>query len=360
MTFWLLAAPLMAAVLVILLRPLFRQSSDAGINAQDVYKAQLAEIERERSAGLITEGDADAARTEIARRVLRSDGPPSPIKSAGGDPRILAISVAGFVVLATLGLYLGLGRPGLPSQPIAARDLTAESEARLGPAAAELERRLAELDDPADRALLLGDAFASLGGIDEAEEAYLNAYSHRSDDPDILTRLAEVHIIRAQGQVTGEALGFVEGALAFAADHPAANFYRALYDYQQAAYEPALSRLRALLDIAPEGADWTAQISQLIAEVEAELAQVSLLEEMDEGERDAMVRGMVDRLAERLEAEPDDFEGWLRLANAQAVLGDLEAAEASLSRARTLAEGEPLLGQRVQEVADQIGQIPAE
>ena len=42
-----------------------------------------------------------------------------------------------------------------------------------------------------------------------------------------------------------------------------------------------------------------------------------------------MIRGMVQRLADRLEGKPDDPEGWRRLANAYRVLGeDAKAAEA--------------------------------
>ena len=46
-------------------------------------------------------------------------------------------------------------------------------------------------------------------------------------------------------------------------------------------------------------------------------------------ERQAMIRGMVQRLADRLEEKPDNPEGWRRLANAYRVLGeDAKAAEA--------------------------------
>jgi cytochrome c-type biogenesis protein CcmH len=43
-----------------------------------------------------------------------------------------------------------------------------------------------------------------------------------------------------------------------------------------------------------------------------------------------MIRGMVDRLAARLKAQPRDADGWIRLMRARVVLGDPTAASAAL------------------------------
>jgi cytochrome c-type biogenesis protein CcmH len=358
--FWFLAAVLTAAILTFLLRPLFRAAGPQGIAPQDVYKAQLAEIEREAAAGLLPESDAASARTEIARRILRTgDTGDGGAARGGGDPRIWALVLAAPFVCGTLGFYLWLGRPDLPDQPYALRDLGAESAEVLGPAAQELERRLEEIDNPADRAILLGDAFVSLGGLDEAAQSYQTALSHRPDDPDVLTRLGEVELMRAQGLMTAGALDWVERALAVAPAHPAANFYRALYDYQQGDLETAEARLTQMLEGAPEDAGWMPQVEQLLAEVRGDASvadQADAIAGMDEEGRNAMIRSMVERLAARLEEEPDDFDGWLRLATSYGVLGEREAAENALSRARALAEGEPVLMRRVDEVASSLSQ----
>src|SRR3546814_9935238 len=62
-------------------------------------------------------------------------------------------------------------------------------------------------------------------------------------------------------------------------------------------------------------------------------AQVQAAQQMSPEERTAMIRGMVDRLAEKLKAEPDDVDGWLRLARARDVLGDHDAAREALQEA---------------------------
>ena len=55
-----------------------------------------------------------------------------------------------------------------------------------------------------------------------------------------------------------------------------------------------------------------------------------------------MIRGMVEGLAARLEEEPDDPEGWARLARSWRVLGEPEKErDALVALARLLPEGSP-------------------
>jgi cytochrome c-type biogenesis protein CcmH len=54
-----------------------------------------------------------------------------------------------------------------------------------------------------------------------------------------------------------------------------------------------------------------------------------------------MVLEMVARLEKRLEEQPDDLAGWLRLGRAYAVLGRQEAAQAAYARAYKLAPDDP-------------------
>jgi len=55
---------------------------------------------------------------------------------------------------------------------------------------------------------------------------------------------------------------------------------------------------------------------------------------MNETDRGAMIRGMVERLASRLKQNGDDVEGWLRLVRAYMVMGDRDKAKGALSDAR--------------------------
>ena len=127
MLLWIVLGCLTAIVLLVLLRPLARADTKGpapeAFNAA-VYRHQLGEIESDRARGLIGETEAEAARIEIARRLLRADSneqasdrtaKPSTAKF------VAAIVVALVLPILALGLYLSYGSPRFPDQPLAAR-----------------------------------------------------------------------------------------------------------------------------------------------------------------------------------------------------------------------------------------------
>jgi len=59
-------------------------------------------------------------------------------------------------------------------------------------------------------------------------------------------------------------------------------------------------------------------------------------QEMTADDRSKMIRTMVKRLADRLADEPDDLEGWKRLARAYEVLGETEKAKQAKARIEAL------------------------
>jgi cytochrome c-type biogenesis protein CcmH len=62
---------------------------------------------------------------------------------------------------------------------------------------------------------------------------------------------------------------------------------------------------------------------------------------MSEEDRGAFIQSMVERLAARLEDEPNDLEGWMQLGNAYSVLGRVDEAIDALEKAELLLSGVP-------------------
>ena len=75
MTFWIAALGMTGAVVALMLLALFRRSrAQAGaLSDLQVYKDQLAEVERDLARGTVTEAEAETVRTEVARRLLEAD-----------------------------------------------------------------------------------------------------------------------------------------------------------------------------------------------------------------------------------------------------------------------------------------------
>jgi DNA-binding SARP family transcriptional activator len=63
------------------------------------------------------------------------------------------------------------------------------------------------------------------------------------------------------------------------------------------------------------------------------LDDVKAAEGLTGDQRNDMIRGMVNRLASRLETTPNDEDGWLRLMRARMVLGEKDEAKAALTKA---------------------------
>lgn len=216
---WLALLLLAAAAVAPLAWSLRRGTVARGRREADIalYRAQLAELDRDRADGRIAPNEHAAAVLEVQRRLLaaaaaqeRGTAPPS---------RGTVIAAMALVPLAALALYLPGGSPNLPGQPLAARIARAEQRARDGAAlVAELKRRLARLDPHSERArmgfILLGNFEDSLGNLPAAAAAWHKALDARFD-PALAAQTAEA-LTRVNGAVTAEAAALFRRALAAA------------------------------------------------------------------------------------------------------------------------------------------------
>jgi cytochrome c-type biogenesis protein CcmH len=84
-------------------------------------------------------------------------------------------------------------------------------------------------------------------------------------------------------------------------------------------------------------------------------ADVENAKQMKPEDRQAMVSGMVDRLASRLESSPKDADGWIMLIRSRMTMNDAEKARAALEKAKTVFADEPETKQRIVEAAQALG-----
>src|SRR5215469_17483843 len=87
MALWFPLALMTAAAVFVVLWPLGRArlAPDSGGDLA-VYRDQMRELERDRSAGLIGSAEADAARVEISRRLLAAADAQEPAPAASVAP----------------------------------------------------------------------------------------------------------------------------------------------------------------------------------------------------------------------------------------------------------------------------------
>jgi cytochrome c-type biogenesis protein CcmH len=143
------------------------------------------------------------------------------------------------------------------------------------------------------------------------------------------------------GVITAEAKQGFERALARDASHIKARYFLGLAAEQDGDRDAAAKIWRGMLEGAPPMAPWVPLVRQVLARVDTAPPPVgpseddiAAAQQMTPEDRSAMVRGMVERLAQRLKEDGSDVEGWLRLVRAYTVLGDKDRARAAAGDAR--------------------------
>lgn len=354
MTLWIAMAVLAAVVSLSVLVPLYRGRAGARRMAEQemsVYRDQLQEVDRDLERGVIAPVEAEAARTEIARRLIRADAARQAapdLRSAETPRRAAALAAVVVMPVLAIGLYVGLGSPDMPDAPLAARLSAPADQQDMAVLLARVEQHLAEQPDDLRGWQVVAPVYVRLGQMDAAVVAFRNIARLAGSDAQTEGDLGEAIVRGNGGQVTGDAQAAFARALADDPKDVRARFYIALADAQAGRREQAAAALGALIDEAPPGATWTAGIRQVLAEIDAPAAStqpgptaddVAAAAGMTDDDRSTMIEGMVTQLAERLQAEPNDAEGWARLVRSYMVLGRQDEARAALEDARSALAG---------------------
>jgi cytochrome c-type biogenesis protein CcmH len=360
MFLWIVMAVLTAAASLSVLVPLYRARAAAGPanHALAIYRDQLGELDRDVERGLIGATEATAARTEIARRLLKADeagdgAADVPAPAAGVSFRLAALAAIVAVPAAAIGLYLYLGSPDMPDMPLQARLVAPPEQQDIAALVARVETHLAANPEDGRGWELLGPVYQRLGRNEDAQRAFANALRLLGSTAEREASLGEA-ISRANGGVvTAEARAAFERALALDSKSLPARFFLALAMTQEGRKDEALAAWRSLLaDAPPGGAPWAEVARQAVAELEGAPAPVATAPPgptagdveaaagMSEEDRMAMIGGMVDSLSARLAENGADADGWARLIRSYMVLGRKDDATAALGRARTALAGD--------------------
>jgi cytochrome c-type biogenesis protein CcmH len=199
---------------------------------------------------------------------------------------------------------------------------------------------------------VLAPVLARQGRFDDAVRAYRNSITYAGENADRRADLGEVMTAAAGGVVTAEAKTEFERALALDANEVKASYFLGVAAEQDGRKQDAAGIWRTMLAKAPVNAPWrplvTAALTRVAGEPPPNSASAPALspetmaaaKDIKAGDREAMIKGMVERLATRLKQNGDDVDGWLRLVRAYLVMGDQEKAKNATSDARRAVGGD--------------------
>ena len=403
MTLWIVLTVMVAIAVAGLVVPLVRRY-EARVPEQEavlgVVRDQLAELDGQVASGVVLAAEADALRTELKRRLLaesRVVARPRLLLSRAASWRA-ALVIAVVVALGATGLYAVRGRPDLttPTAVELPPELAAQAAGSGGQVqppvdamVAQLEARLAKTPNEPEGWRLLGSAYFAGGRFDDAARAYGRAVALKPDGPGYQSALGEALVQAAGGVVTPTAAAALTAANALDRSDPRARYFLAVQKDQHGDRAGALADWLALLREAPPGAPWAPELRRFVEKTAADEkvdltgklppepqvadaagppatapgagapgpdgAQIAAAQGMAAGDRQAMIRGMVDRLAGKLEANPRDADGWTRLIRARTVLGDAAGAKAALAQAKAAFADTPAVQAQLTQAAASMG-----
>jgi len=376
MLFWILVATLTAAVAAVLLLPLLRAAAGAEVPQShdvEVYRDQLEELKRDEKNGLISGEDAEFARAEVARRLLAAT---DAVKAAGSaqparrSNRLAQLAVVLILPAIGLCLYLRTGNPDVPDAPLAARLANPGDDVNILIARAE-QQLVANPEDGAGWDVLAPIYYRS-GRIEDAAAAFRNALRILGPTPARLGGYAESLIALSGGLITNEAQEALRKSLAIEPNDPRAQFYLALALKQEGKAPEALAAFQQIVKASPADAPWLPLVNEHIASLKADGAapsadqagtalgsptadDVAAAQTMNAGDRNAMIEGMVESLAEKLKDDPKNFEGWMRIIRSYSVLGQKEKAAEALKQGLSAFPAEGEQGKQLLALAGELG-----
>ena len=214
---------------------------------------------------------------------------------------------------------------------------------------------------------LLGRSYANIGQHEKSVQAFEKALAMAPNDANLRVTYGETLISSAGGRITPEAQKVLMTAHKIDPENPGVRYNLALADHQAGNSQKAYDTLTDLIEKAPAGTPWVEKVrdrrDQLAAELKLPVSPFTPTKSSPpvqstaaksiptDGNQEVFIRSMVDRLAARMEKNPGDLEGWLKLGRSYKVLEEYDKAMRAYEKALALAPNDPKIQQLHQEAS---------
>ena len=353
MSFWLVVSLMTVLAAATVWWPLYRPARlAASATEMAVYQSQLVEIETDKTMGLIGANEAEAARVEVARRLLaatdaedRKMSSPKPLPNTFWRHLFAALTLVA-LPLGSVGLYYELGSPSLATEPTRTEAQSAGQPVET--MVARVEAHLQKNPDDGEGWQVLGPVYLRLGRYSDAVSAWSNAVRVLGESSEREANLGEAMVAEANGIVTPEARNAFIRAVALDSKSVSGRYYLGLFAQQDGHPQEAIKIWRDLIATASEGEHWVSDVRQAIARLEQKGSapekkgnEVQPDPKGPDAGPSAMIQSMVDRLAARLQQDGSDVEGWVKLVRSYRVLNDTAKASDAEANARQALANSP-------------------
>lgn len=287
MTFFTGATLLSLLAIGFILAPWLRRAPATTIDAVDerkqatieIVRARLAELDIEKSEGVIDEATWQSLKLEQERRLLDDvRNLDSETRTTSGKLRWALPVVAVLTPLLAFALYNRFGH-ALDTSIEQTVQLSRQQLARgednrktLEELSALLERRLAQRDDDdGRRRFMLARIDMELGRTERSLQHYRALIEQFPQDGDLLAQFAQVQYLAAGRKLTPEVAQSAQRALELNPDQATALGLLGIAAFERQDYAQALLHWRRLLRQLPAGSPNAQMISRGIAQAESKL-----------------------------------------------------------------------------------------
>ncbi len=269
--FVLAAALLVAATLVVLLRPWKRNpkatvGSTSEVNA-GIYRDQIAELDRDLAAGTLGTEDHAQARAELQRRLLDDVSASDTPAAATAGMKRTSLLLALMLPLCAAGLYAWLGTPAA-LDPMATQAPTQQNVEKM---VADLAARMEKNPDPRGF-VVLARSYRKMGRLPEAEAAFTRIGPALQQNATLLAEYADVLASRAMGNFAGKPLEVVMQALKLEPENPMALSLAATAAYNRDDFAMAVKYWEQLLRVVPPDTEDAQWLTEAIAKTREQMA----------------------------------------------------------------------------------------
>jgi cytochrome c-type biogenesis protein CcmH len=262
-----------------------------------------------------------------------------------------------------------------------------------------LAARLARNPDDTEGWRTLGWSYLNIGRFSDAAEAYAKAIEIAPDNTEFRGGRIEALVGAANGVVTSEAKAAIGDVLKRDPKDVRARYFAGLASEQEGDKAAALAGWTELLNEGSADESWASGLRSRMSALKRDMGidgravaeaskpaavdgaprfstvqptlqssrpvekepsprDMQAADAMLPADRAAMIRGMVDGLASRLEGAPHDADGWIKLIRSRMVLGESELARQALARGLTVFADDAPKRDRIVAAAQELGVSP--
>jgi cytochrome c-type biogenesis protein CcmH len=307
----------------------------------------------------------------VSRRLIAAADAAETARTAGEGAqwrrRAMAVAALVLLPLGASALYLALGSPQLPGEPLAERmQQQANRNRSIASMVSQVEAHLERNPDDARGYEVLAPVYLRLGRFADAVSARRKVIALSGDSAERQSDLGEAITAAANGIVTEDAKNAFEAAVNLDKNELKARYFLGLAAEQDGDRTKAASIWRGMLEGAPADAPWTGMVREALTRVGGRppamaaapgpsAADINAAAGMNDKDRNDMVRGMVARLADRLKENGNDLDGWQRLMRAYLVLGERGKAQEAAGEAKRAFASDPDKLKRIQDTIKEMG-----